>query len=88
MNANEDVLELVEELVDELRRAKKDDGDEFENGNPKVPFHIPTIKKPQYAYNIVVDNSNQPFEHVLLEKSGDDGQRFIHPLVRSLHWIS
>nr|KYP70097.1 Exosome component 10 [Cajanus cajan] len=82
VNANEDVLDLVEELVDELRMIKKDGGEECENGfgqKTKVSFHIPTIKKPQYAYNIVVNNANQPFEHVLLEKS-DDGQRFIHPL--------
>ncbi|KAI4348481.1 hypothetical protein L6164_009202 [Bauhinia variegata] len=46
---------------------------------PKVPFHIPTIKRPQDEYNILVNNSNQPFEHVWLQKS-DDGQRFIHPL--------
>ncbi|KAL2320498.1 hypothetical protein Fmac_029467 [Flemingia macrophylla] len=82
VNANEDVLELVEELVDELRMIKKDGGEECDNGfgqKTKVSFHIPTIKKPQYAYNIVVNNANQPFEHVLLEKS-EDGQRFIHPL--------
>ncbi|KAK7286575.1 hypothetical protein RJT34_21661 [Clitoria ternatea] len=92
VKANDDVLELVEELVDELRRVAKEEGEECENGfwsgdekmigpKPKVSFHIPTITKPQYAYNIVVDNSKQPFEHVLLEKTqSDDGQRFIHPL--------
>ncbi|KAJ8441086.1 hypothetical protein Cgig2_000347 [Carnegiea gigantea] len=46
---------------------------------PKVPFHIPTIKRPQQEYNILVNNSNQPFQHVWLERS-DDGSRFIHPL--------
>lgn len=46
---------------------------------PKVPFHIPTIKRPQEEYNILVNNSNQPFQHVWLERS-DDGSRFIHPL--------
>ncbi|XP_028761310.1 protein RRP6-like 2 isoform X2 [Neltuma alba] len=46
---------------------------------PKVPFHIPTIRRPQDEYNILVNNSNQPFEHVWLQRS-DDGQRFIHPL--------
>ncbi|KAI4350323.1 hypothetical protein L6164_004789 [Bauhinia variegata] len=46
---------------------------------PKVPFHIPTIKRPQDEYNILVNNSNQPFEHVWLQRSDDD-QRFIHPL--------
>ncbi|KAK7396130.1 hypothetical protein VNO78_16920 [Psophocarpus tetragonolobus] len=82
VNANEDVLELVDELVDELRRVKREEGEDFENEfetKPKVPFHIPTIKKPQYAYNIVINNANEPFEHVLLTKS-DDAQRYIHPL--------
>ncbi|CAJ1920171.1 unnamed protein product [Sphenostylis stenocarpa] len=82
VNANEDVLELVDELVEELRRIKREKGQDIENeleAKTKVPFHIPTIRKPQYAYNIVVDNANKPFEHVLLEKS-EDGQRFIHPL--------
>ncbi|XP_027350954.1 protein RRP6-like 2 isoform X2 [Abrus precatorius] len=105
VNANEDVLELVEELVDELRKVAKVEEEDCENGfgsgcvkrrkefidpvnrvdsemlgaKPKVPFHIPTITKPQYAHNIVVNNASQPFQHVGLEKS-DDGQRFIHPL--------
>ncbi|KAF1879606.1 hypothetical protein Lal_00033263 [Lupinus albus] len=46
----------------------------------KVPFHIPTIRRPQDEYTIMVNNSNMPFEHVWLERSGD-GQRVIHPLV-------
>ncbi|XP_020105187.1 protein RRP6-like 2 [Ananas comosus] len=45
----------------------------------KVPFHIPTIPRPQDEYHILVNNKNQPFEHVWLEKSEDGGQ-FIHPL--------
>ncbi|XP_010527545.1 PREDICTED: protein RRP6-like 2 [Tarenaya hassleriana] len=49
------------------------------SGKAKVPFHIPTIKKPQEEYNILVNNANQPFEHVWLERS-EDGQRSIHPL--------
>lgn len=49
---------------------------------PKVPFHIPSIKKPQEEYTIVVNNANMPFEHVWLQRS-EDGQRFIHPLVSS-----
>lgn len=49
----------------------------------RVPFHVPTIKKPQEEYNILVNNTNQPFEHVWLERT-EDGQRFMHPLVRSL----
>ncbi|KAL3534826.1 hypothetical protein ACH5RR_003287 [Cinchona calisaya] len=46
---------------------------------PKVPFHIPTIPKPQDEYKIIVNNSNQPFEHVWLQRS-EDGSRFVHPL--------
>ncbi|RZC77807.1 hypothetical protein C5167_001992 [Papaver somniferum] len=46
---------------------------------PKVPFHIPTVKRPQDEYNIIVNNINQPFEHVWLSRS-EDGCRFIHPL--------
>lgn len=46
----------------------------------KVPFHIPSIPRPQDEYKIVVNNSNQPFEHVWLQRS-EDGSRFIHPLV-------
>ncbi|GAB2273458.1 hypothetical protein Dimus_008251 [Dionaea muscipula] len=45
----------------------------------KVPFHIPTIKRPQDEFNILVNNSNQPFQHVWLHRSEDDS-RFIHPL--------
>ncbi|XP_021667853.2 protein RRP6-like 2 isoform X3 [Hevea brasiliensis] len=45
----------------------------------KVPFHIPTIKKPQDEYNILVNNSNQRFEHVWLQRS-EDGSGFVHPL--------
>ncbi|XP_026425401.1 protein RRP6-like 2 [Papaver somniferum] len=46
---------------------------------PKVPFHIPTVKRPQDEYNIIVNNINQPFEHVWLTRS-EDGCTFIHPL--------
>ncbi|KAA0041746.1 hypothetical protein IC582_019774 [Cucumis melo] len=46
---------------------------------PKVPFHIPTIRRPQDEFNILVNNSNQPFEHVWLQRS-EDGTRFVHPL--------
>ncbi|VVB01502.1 unnamed protein product [Arabis nemorensis] len=49
------------------------------SGKAKVPFHVPTIKKPQEEYNILVNNANLPFEHVWLERS-EDGQRFMHPL--------
>ena len=54
----------------------------------KVPFHIPTIRRPQDEYNIVVNNANMPFEHVWLQRS-DDGLSFIHPLVSFLvHFAS
>ncbi|XP_023544636.1 protein RRP6-like 2 [Cucurbita pepo subsp. pepo] len=46
---------------------------------PKVPFHIPTIRRPQDEFNILVNNANQPFEHVWLQRS-EDGTRFVHPL--------
>lgn len=48
-------------------------------GKPKVPFHIPTIPKPQDVYKIIVNNTNQPFEHVWLQRT-EDGSRFMHPL--------
>ncbi|KAL6575192.1 hypothetical protein OROMI_012477 [Orobanche minor] len=46
---------------------------------PKVPFHVPTITKPQDQYKIIVNNTNQPFEHIWLQRS-EDGSRFLHPL--------
>ena len=49
-------------------------------GKTKVPFHIPTIRKPQEEYNILMNNLNQPFEHVWLQRS-EDGKRVVHPLV-------
>ncbi|XP_038998441.1 protein RRP6-like 2 isoform X3 [Hibiscus syriacus] len=48
-------------------------------GKAKVPFHIPSIRKPQEEYNILVNNSNEPFVHVWLQKT-EDGQRFVHPM--------
>ncbi|MQL94636.1 hypothetical protein Taro_027285 [Colocasia esculenta] len=45
----------------------------------QVPFHIPTIPRPQDQFMILVNNSNHPFEHVWLERS-EDGSRFVHPL--------
>ncbi|XP_047045799.1 protein RRP6-like 2 [Lolium rigidum] len=45
----------------------------------KVPFHIPTIPRPQDVYHIVVDNTSNPFQHAFLERS-DDGARPLHPL--------
>lgn len=49
-------------------------------GKAKVSFHIPTIRKPQEEYHILVNNSNMPFEHVWLQRR-EDGQRLVHPLV-------
>jgi exosome complex exonuclease RRP6 len=46
----------------------------------KVPFHIPTIPRPQDVYHIVVDNTSNPFQHAFLGRS-DDGARPLHPLV-------
>jgi exosome complex exonuclease RRP6 len=48
----------------------------------KVPFHIPTISRPQDVHRIVVDNTSKPFDHAFLERS-DDGARAIHPLVNA-----
>ncbi|KAG9452076.1 hypothetical protein H6P81_004980 [Aristolochia fimbriata] len=53
--------------------------DQKVGGPRKVPFHIPSIPRPQDKFNILVNNSNQPFEHVWLQKS-QDGSRFMHPL--------
>ncbi|CAN6477589.1 unnamed protein product [Victoria cruziana] len=48
-------------------------------GRTRMPFHIPSIPRPQDEFNIWVDNSNEPFNHVWLERS-EDGSRYIHPL--------
>nr|XP_043612897.1 protein RRP6-like 1 [Erigeron canadensis] len=55
--------------------------DDDNNGTQKVkmPYHIGSIPKPQDEYKIVVNNVNQPFEHVWLQRS-EDGSRLIHPL--------
>jgi exosome complex exonuclease RRP6 len=45
----------------------------------KVPFHDPSIPRPQEVYKITVD-IYKPFEHVWLEHS-EDGARPVHPLV-------
>ncbi|XP_021755991.1 protein RRP6-like 2 isoform X2 [Chenopodium quinoa] len=57
-----------------VERDKKTEGPK-----QKVPFHISTIRRPQEEYNILVNNTNTPFQHVWLEKSEDDS-KFIHPL--------
>jgi exosome complex exonuclease RRP6 len=46
---------------------------------PRVPFHDPSIPRPQEVYKIIVDNY-KPFKHVWLEHS-EDGTRPLHPLV-------
>ncbi|KAK9061482.1 hypothetical protein SSX86_018663 [Deinandra increscens subsp. villosa] len=45
----------------------------------KVSFHLASIRRPQDEYKILVNNTNQPFEHVWLQRS-EDGSRLIHPL--------
>ncbi|XP_078430859.1 protein RRP6-like 2 isoform X2 [Wolffia australiana] len=56
-------------------------GKDRKTGGPRsvVPFHIPSIPRPQDSFKILVNNSNQPFEHVWLERS-TDGCHFVHPL--------
>ncbi|KAF2288160.1 hypothetical protein GH714_004735 [Hevea brasiliensis] len=86
VNVNDEILERFDASVDEFRSIRKK---EEETGRvadikakavkAKVPFHIPTIKKPQDEYNILVNNSNQRFEHVWLQRS-EDGSGFVHPL--------
>lgn len=67
----ENVASLAVRVVE---RDKKTEGPK-----QKVPFHISTIRRPQEEYNILVNNSNSPFQHVWLEKSEDES-KFIHPL--------
>ncbi|KAK9078581.1 hypothetical protein SSX86_002638 [Deinandra increscens subsp. villosa] len=55
------------------------DGNAVGTPKAKVSFHIPSIRRPQDEYKILVNNSNQPFEHVWLQRS-EDGSKFIHPL--------
>eukprot|EP00252_Welwitschia_mirabilis_P022092 TRINITY_DN5868_c0_g1_i2.p1 TRINITY_DN5868_c0_g1~~TRINITY_DN5868_c0_g1_i2.p1 ORF type:complete len:406 (+),score=81.47 TRINITY_DN5868_c0_g1_i2:103-1320(+) len=61
------------------KRDKKTTG-----GLNYVPFHVPTISKPQNKYNIIVDNSNSPFRHKGLKKT-EDGSGYIHPLLDELN---
>ncbi|KAM3362823.1 protein RRP6-like 2 [Capsicum galapagoense] len=70
-NRKVDNAASVEKSEDKVKVAVK--------GKAKIPFHIPTIPKPQEVYKIIVNNTNQPFEHVWLQRS-DDGSRFTHPL--------
>ncbi|KAM5550395.1 hypothetical protein ABKV19_027521 [Rosa sericea] len=71
------------------KKMKKKQGDQSKDNKsskPKVSFHVPSIRKPQEEFNILVNNSNQPFEHVWLDTS-DDGHRFLHPLLSVLDFI-
>ncbi|KAE9619820.1 hypothetical protein Lal_00040436 [Lupinus albus] len=72
--SSEEVMMDLETTVKVAMKDKKTMGPKA-----KVPFHVPTIRRPQDEYTIVVNNANVPFEHVWLEKS-DDGQKLIHPL--------
>jgi exosome complex exonuclease RRP6 len=67
-------------VVDGVKVAMKDK--KTLGPKAKIPFHIPTIRRPQEEYSIIVNNSNLPFEHVWLQRS-DDGLKFVHPLVSS-----
>ncbi|BAB09932.1 nucleolar protein-like [Arabidopsis thaliana] len=91
-NVNDELIERFDVSVDEfqrIRKKEKESGsvidvkmaerDKNSSGKAKVPFHVPTIKKPQEEYNILVNNANLPFEHVWLERSEDD-LRAMHPL--------
>ncbi|CAK8533025.1 unnamed protein product [Lathyrus sativus] len=64
-------------LVDLVKMAMKDK--RTMGPKAKVPFHIPTIPRPQDEFSIIVNNANVPFEHVWLQRS-ENGQKFIHPL--------
>lgn len=94
VEVNDEFCERFDESFDELEAALKleDDSGEpvseevrnelvgKEKKKGKIPFHIGKLRKPQEEYNILVNNSNEPFEHVWLKRT-DDGKRFIHPLV-------
>ncbi|XP_073317360.1 protein RRP6-like 2 [Primulina huaijiensis] len=60
-------------------RVKNQEVRVAEKVKPKVPFHVPTIPRPQDEYKIIVNNLNQPFEHVWLDRS-EDGSTFVHYL--------
>uniref|UniRef100_A0A0E0M7Z1 HRDC domain-containing protein n=1 Tax=Oryza punctata TaxID=4537 RepID=A0A0E0M7Z1_ORYPU len=62
-----------------VKMATKDKSAVPPGAKAKVPFHIPTIPRPQDVHRILVDNSSKPFEHSSLERS-DDGSRVVHPL--------
>ncbi|GMH30003.1 hypothetical protein Nepgr_031846 [Nepenthes gracilis] len=74
-----DEMKVKEETMvsSAVRSAERDNSGAWPKS--KVTFHIPTIRRPQEEFNILVNNSNQPFEHVWLEWSEDD-LMFIHPL--------
>ncbi|KZV48998.1 hypothetical protein F511_09594 [Dorcoceras hygrometricum] len=89
-NVNDQIFDKFDAYLEEFQRVKRNTESGGLKGviqmkvvkvKPKIPFHVPTIPRPQDEYKIIVDNSNHPFEHVLLQIS-DDGSRFIHPLER------
>lgn len=80
VNVCDEILEIIDASIDEYEIGLNLDKNSVKHGKAKVSFHIPTIKKPQEEYNILVNNANIPFEHVLLERS-EDSLYFIHPLV-------
>ncbi|XP_076892234.1 protein RRP6-like 2 [Bidens hawaiensis] len=55
------------------------DGNAVGASKGKVSFHIASIPRPQDEYKILVNNNNQPFEHVWLQRN-EDGSSLIHPL--------
>ncbi|XP_047084408.1 uncharacterized protein LOC124695625 [Lolium rigidum] len=57
-------------------------GEAFGGSGPVTKAPSTPIPRPQDVYHIVVDNTNKPFEHPLLEKSPDAGApaRPTHPL--------
>ncbi|KAL0441667.1 UNVERIFIED_CONTAM: protein RRP6-like 2 [Sesamum radiatum] len=78
VNVNDEIFERIDVSLDEFKRSRnkeeesgvrmmKVDDDDEENG-----FQMDEFK-------IIVNNSNQPFEHVWLQRS-EDGSRFMHPL--------
>lgn len=89
-NVNDQIFDKIDAYLEEFKSLQNKTESRGSKGvfevkvaskaKQKIPFHVPTTPRPQDEYKIVVDNSNQPFDHVSLQIS-DDGSRFIHPLV-------
>ncbi|XP_073149727.1 LOW QUALITY PROTEIN: protein RRP6-like 2 [Henckelia pumila] len=75
---NKKMFSSLDANVEEFR-VKRQEVKVAEKVKPKIPFHIPTIPRPQDEYKIIVNNLNQPFEHVWLDRS-EDGSTFVHYL--------